>query len=271
MTPSALAHVEHFAAHAPQLVLFLDYDGTLTPIAARPDLAELNDPTRQVLQRLVRHLPVAILSGRDLRDLRECVKIDNIIYAGSHGFDIAGPGGLHKQVGAEFLPVIDLVEQELREGLDAAPGALVERKRFAVAAHYRNVAKADVTKIEQFVVGIAARHPELRKIDNKKVFELQPDVDWNKGKAVIWILDSLAQDRFAAERIRRGESEQRLCPLYIGDDFTDEDAFRAIEQHGISIVVAEELRSTAAHYALRNPLEVERLLRELADLLPLKS
>jgi len=254
MVPSALAHVGHLAAHGQRLAIFLDYDGTLTPIVARPELAELSDSTRQVLRELAGYFPVAILSGRDLNDLRERVKIDNIVYAGSHGFDIAGPGGMNKQVAPEFVPVLDAAEEELQKKLAGISRALMERKRFSIAVHYRNVKASDIPKIERAVKEVATRHRTLRKIDNKKVYELQPDVDWNKGKAVIWLL----------ERLNRGEA----FSIHIGDDLTDEDAFRAVRQSGVGIIVSEQPQSTAARYALKDSAEVERFLHELVARLP---
>ena len=94
---------------------------------------------QQTLRSLAARVPVAILSGRDLDDVRGRVLVDGIVYAGSHGFDIAGAGGLRRELGAVYLPVLDKAEMELREALDEIPGAQLERKHFSVAAHYRNV------------------------------------------------------------------------------------------------------------------------------------
>ncbi len=254
--PSALDHVHEIAIRGRQLAVFLDYDGTLRPIVSRPEQAVLADSTRRVLRKLAAQVPVAILSGRDLDDIQRRVGIDGIVYAGSHGFDIAGPRGLHKQMATEFLPTLDAAERELHERLAGVSGALLERKRFSIAAHYRNVDDSDVFKVEQAVNEAAARHRELRMIAGKKVYDLQPNIDWHKGKALIWLLDTL------------GLKQSEALSLYIGDDLTDEDAFRALRQLGIGIVVSEQPRSTAARYALKSPAEVERFLREIsADLL----
>jgi trehalose-phosphatase len=252
MLPSALDHLTEIVPQARdrRLAIFLDYDGTLTPIVSRPEQATLSKSTRQALRELADLVPVAILSGRDLDDVQRLVDIDRIVYAGSHGFDIAGPRGLRKQVATEFLSILDLAEKELKEKLAGISGALVERKRFSIAAHYRNVARSDVTKVEQAVNKVAAHHGELRKINNKKVYELQPNIDWNKGKAVLWLLQALELDG--------------VFPIYIGDDLTDEDAFRALEERGAGIVVGKQPRVTAARYALKDPVEVERFLRELS-------
>jgi len=106
------------------------------------------------------------------------------------------------------------------------------------------------------VEAVAAKHRELRRIDGKKVYELVPDIDWNKGKAVLWLLETL--------EVERGKA----LPIYIGDDRTDEDAFSALEKRGIAILVNEHPQVTAANYCLNNPEEVERFLKELIARLP---
>jgi trehalose-phosphatase len=253
MIPSALNQIEQIIpARGRTLALFFDYDGTLTPIVDRPEEAELADSTRQILRVLAKQLPVAILSGRDLNDLQRRIGIDGIIYAGSHGFDIAGPRELRKEMAAEFLPIIDLAEKELGEKLAPIPGALLERKRSSLAAHYRLANEPGAKAVKQAVDDVAARYRQLRRTAGKKVYELQPDIDWNKGRALLWLLEILEKER------------PQLYPLYIGDDLTDEDAFRAVRESGIGIVVTDLPRPTAARYALKNPTEVERFLHELA-------
>jgi trehalose-phosphatase len=251
MIPSALEHVQEIVGRSDQLAIFLDYDGTLTPIVSHPENALLSGSMQQTLQALAMHAPVAILSGRNLDDIRRRVDIDTIIYGGSHGFDVAGPRGLRNEVAMEFLPRLDIVEKELDKELAGIPGARVERKRFSIAAHYRNVKASEVPRVERAVSEVAGRRPELRRIDGKKVYELVPNIDWDKGKAVLWLLQHLGLERANAR------------PIYIGDDRTDEDAFRALGRRGVSILVSEEPRSTAASYSLRDPQGVERFLREL--------
>jgi alpha,alpha-trehalase len=251
MIPSALKHVQEIARRTDRPAIFLDYDGTLTPIVSHPEKALLSNSMRQALQELVLQAPVAILSGRDLDDVRQRVNIGAIIYAGSHGFDIEGPRGLRKEMAAEFLPKLDMVEKELGKQLVEIPGARVERKRFSIAVHYRNMNESDVPKVERAVSEVAARHRELRKMDGKKVYELLPDIDWDKGKAVLWLLETPGLER------------AKVRPIYIGDDRTDDDAFRALENSGTGILVSEQPRPTTASYSLKDPAEVERFLREL--------
>ena len=256
MIPSALDHVQEIARSGDRVAVFLDYDGTLTPIVSHPQEAWLSESMRQTLRSLAARVPVAILSGRDLDDVRGRVLVDGIVYAGSHGFDIAGAGGLRRELGVAYLPMLDEAETELREALDEIPGAQLERKHFSVAAHYRNVNQRDAFRVALGMDAVAAKHRELRRIDEKKVYELLPDIDWNKGKAVLWLLETLGLER------------RNVLPIYIGDDRTDEDAFRAIEKRGVAILVSEQPQITAASYWLNNPEDVERFLRELIARLP---
>jgi trehalose-phosphatase len=258
MMPSALEHVQEIAGPNYRVAVFLDYDGTLTPIVSHPEDAWLSDSARQALRELATCAPVAILSGRDLNDVRRRVDLDGIVYAGSHGFDIAGAGGLRRELGTAYLSVLTTAQTELREALDEIPNAQLERKHFSIAAHYRNVKENDVPKVERAVGKVAARHRELRKMSGKKVYELVPAIDWNKGKAVLWLLEVLGLDLGNAR------------PIYIGDDSTDEDAFAALRQRGIGILVSEQSQPTAASYSLKNPAEVERFLRALTDQLRAK-
>jgi alpha,alpha-trehalase len=236
--------------------VFLDYDGTLTPIVDDPKEATLPDKTRKVIKRLAQYHSVAVISGRDLGDVQNMVGIDSIAYAGSHGFDIAGPGGKYRnqQMGEPFLPTLERAEQELRKAASDIPGARIEHKRFAVTMHYRQVRSGDVDKVKRRFDRIASHYPELRKSSGKKVVELRPNIDWDKGRALLYLLEVLYTD------------SSRVVPLYIGDDTTDEDAFRAISDRGVAVVVGGEKRQTTAHYMLRDPEEVARFLRELAAL-----
>jgi len=163
---------------------------------------------------------------------------------------------LRRQLGDVYLPVLDAAENELREALDDIAGAQLERKHFSVAAHYRNVNENDAGRVALAVEAVAAKHRELRRMDGKKVYELLPDINWNKGKAVLWLLETL--------EVERGKA----LPIYIGDDRTDEDAFRALEKRGVAILVSEHPQATAANYCLNNPEEVERFLGELIARLP---
>jgi alpha,alpha-trehalase len=256
--PSALERKDEILERLRQRTpaIFLDYDGTLTPIVGQPEDATLPDETRDVIRRLAQHYSVAIISGRDLDDVRKMVGINDIAYAGSHGFDIAGPGGRYRnqEMGRPFLPVLKRAEKEMREAVRDIAGARLERKRFTVTVHYRQVKRADVNTVKERFEDVASHYRELRKSAGKKVMELRPNIDWDKGKALLYLLKALYAD------------SERVVPLYIGDDTTDEDAFRAIADRGVAIVVGSGSRQTVAHYALRDTKEVVRFLKELARL-----
>jgi len=239
------------------VALFLDYDGTLTPIVARPELAVAPPGTTEVLERLARVCVVGIISGRDLDDLRSMIDPVGVWLAGSHGFDVAGPDGSRHEVeaGRALLPVLADAADELSDALAVIPGAWVERKRFAIAAHYRQVADDAVPAVEAAVDRVLSHHAGLRKTGGKRIFELRPAVAWDKGRALWFLFDQTGA--------RRGET----TPVYLGDDVTDEDAFAALAGVGVGIVVDDGDRPTAAAYRLRDPDEVRTLLDDLCVIL----
>jgi trehalose 6-phosphate phosphatase len=257
--PLALDHLSEIRARLRhrRLVVFLDYDGTLTPIVDHPQDALMSDQMRNTVQNLVATCPVVVISGRALPDVRKMVAIDEVMYAGSHGFEIAGRDGArtaHKE-GAEYVPIIARAAQEIRDRLRSIDGAFVEDKTYTVAIHYRLAHQDNVPRIEQVVDEVATRHVPLRKTSGKKVFELSPNIDWDKGKAVLWLLQALDLE------------SPEVVPLYLGDDATDRDAFDALGARGISILVAENDQATTADYRLVNPEEVRVFLSHLTSLI----
>ena len=234
-----------------RLAIFLDYDGTLTPIVSRPEEAHLSPRARRVLCDLAATRPTSIVSGRALKNVRELIGIDAITIAGSYGFDVAGPGGLRLEAAPGLRPVVASAFEELVAAARAINGALVENKVYSVSVHYRNVASIDVPRLGALVDEAASHHTGLRKALGKKVFELRPRTTWNKGHAINWILERLA-----------GEP---ATPVFFGDDLSDEDAFRAVRQRGPGILVSAETRPSAAKWRVSDTDEVLNVLERLVD------
>ncbi len=237
-----------------ELAVFLDYDGTLTPIVDDPEDAVLETAMRDTLAELSKNTTVAIISGRDLPDLRQRLGLSSSIFlAGSHGFDIAGGGKWRETLekGTEFLPLLDRAESELHQRLNVIQGIHVERKRFSIAIHYRHVQDKDLARLKTDIESILDQEPRLRGSSGKKVYQIQPRIDWDKGKALTWILGKLGLNR------------NKLFALYIGDDITDEDAFRTLPGWGVGIVVRDGDRRTSAEYRLDNPEDVRAFLNFL--------
>jgi trehalose 6-phosphate phosphatase len=240
-----------------RLAVFLDYDGTLTPIAGRPEDAVISDSMRERVRRLAERCPVCVVSGRDRRVVQELMRLDDLIVAGSHGFDIWSPagGGIRREEGARFQGLLREVRARLEEETAPIQGALVEPKSNSVAVHYRLVSEEERPKVEKIVRAILEEHPdELRVTPGKMVYEIQPKIDWDKGRAVLYLLEALGLDR------------EDVVPIYLGDDLTDEDAFAALAGRGIGVFVGRaddpEVadRPTSADYVLHTTDEVERFL-----------
>jgi trehalose 6-phosphate phosphatase len=245
-----------------QPAVFYDFDGTLSEIVEDPDSARLVDGAADALTSLSAACPVAILSGRDLADVRERIGLPGLWYAGSHGFELTGPDGTHHQnpEAAASIPVLAGAAADLADQLGRIPGVVVEHKRFGVAVHYRNAARDRVGEVAA-AVRTAGQRTALRVTTGREVIELRPNIDWDKGKTLRWVLDY----------IRDNEGAGPLLPIYLGDDITDEDAFDAVDDDGIAILVRHSDdgdRATAARYALDDPGRVreftERLARRLA-------
>lgn len=242
--------------------LCLDYDGTLTPIVADPAAAHLSPTLRQVLAALACHprYRVAIVSGRALADVQARVAGLGLYLAGNHGLEIAGPGiaYCHPQA-VQLRPQLATLAQALQHGLQGVPGAWVEDKGFTLTVHMRHVPAADVPTVQHRVRRLVQGSPEAWRLTlrtGKAVVEVRPAVSWDKGAAVRWLLEQWQRDRPA----------QRGYPVYMGDDETDEDVFRALGATGVGIVVDGERQHSAARYAVESPAQVVQFLAVLQAL-----
>ncbi len=261
--PDALRHGEvrarRLAGKRP--AVFLDYDGTLTPIVDRPEDAVISADMREVVRALARRCPVCVISGRDRVVVQQLMGIDDLITAGSHGFDIWSPrdGTIEHPAAAGFDGLLERVRTTLDQLVNAIEGIHIEPKKASVALHYRLVFEPDRDRVRQAVDELMARFPKQLKVTpGKMVYEIQPNVDWHKGKAVLHLLAELGLD---------GDD---VVPLYLGDDVTDEDAFAALAGRGIGIFVGSaddpEVagRRTFAIYVLTSTRDVAQFLEALA-------
>jgi trehalose-phosphatase len=254
---SAWSEVAQRLRGAKHILLLLDYDGTLTPIAERPELADLSAGTRRLLETLAgkRSLALAIISGRALGDLKQKVGVGDIIYAGNHGLEIEGRGvNFVSPEAEEARPLLRQLHGELTRALGAIKGVLVEDKGLTLSVHYRQVAaeeSAEVGSIFERVTGDAARLGKIGITSGKKVYEVRPAVAWDKGNVVKMLIGK----------------ESGTLPMYLGDDLTDEDGFQAIGNYegGMSVFVGEEDHATSARYFLKSPDEVAEFLGLLLE------
>lgn len=245
--PSALDRLDEIRDDLGEgFAVFLDFDGTLAPIVDDPDRAQMPETTCQVVAELADQVPVAVVSGRGLADVRERVGIDGLVYAGDHGFAIHGleadlprPDGLEAELAA--------ARRALEARLADVEGVRVEAKRFSLAVHHRQAGPQASAAAREAVDIALADATTLASREGKQVVEVVPAIDWDKGRAVELLLDELGAG---------------LAPVYIGDDTTDETALRFVADEGVGIHVGER-PDTAASYRLDGPDEVRAFLAEL--------
>ena len=239
--------------HAPEGFIFFEVDGVLAEIAPAPQEVILSERRRRYLRDLVSSpsCSVAIVSGRPVDELRKLVALDGVFYVGCHGLEWTAPDGTrytswpHKVV----LGALQLLKEQLRDALISFRGVLLEDKGIALALHYRKAtSQTALTARKEFVRAVhwyQQQGVKLEIIAGKKVIEVQA-AGVKKGDAITQML---------------ARRTPNAVPIYIGDDITDDSAFRAIAEKGISILVAKTPRTTAATFYLRDPRDVYTYLR----------
>ncbi|KAF8103544.1 hypothetical protein N665_0188s0475 [Sinapis alba] len=267
--PSALNMFDEIVnvANGKQIVMFLDYDGTLSPIVADPDKAYITHEMREVVKNVALNFPTAIVTGRSIDKVRSFVKLNEIYYAGSHGMDIEGPTneyaygdesnqGVLFQPAREFVPMIEKVFKILEEKTKWIPGAMVENNKFCLSVHFRRVDEKRWTGLAEQVKSVLIDYPQLKLTQGRKVLEIRPTIKWDKGQALIFLLKSLGF-----------EKSEDVVPVYIGDDVTDEDAFKVLRErgHGFGILVSKVPKETNASYSLEDPSQVNEFLKRLVE------
>jgi trehalose-phosphatase len=214
--------------------VFTDFDGTLVGLVPDPLHVELSGEVRAALDAVAARHRLAVVSGRDLANLRERVRLP-VAYAGNHGLEISGPGFDHTvPTGGDMGAVV----AELRAAL---PGVWVQDKRLTATVHLPGDSPVRAV-VERVVGGRFAVRPGRATID------VRPAVDWHKGSAVRWL--------------RERWNDTDAVPVFLGDDPTDEDGFAACAD-GVTVLVGPG-RPTLARHRLPDPAAVAAFLRELA-------
>ncbi|XP_045768710.1 alpha,alpha-trehalose-phosphate synthase [UDP-forming] [Maniola jurtina] len=247
-------YLSKYIGYTQKLALLLDYDGTLAPIAPHPDLATLPLETKHTLQRLsnMSDVYIAIISGRNVNNVKEMVGIEGITYAGNHGLEILHPDGskfVHPMPLELQDKVVDLLKA-LQEQV-CKDGAWVENKGALLTFHFRETplakraALADVARQLITAAGFEAAPAHC-------AIEARPPVEWNKGRASIYILRT-AFGLDWSERIRI---------IYAGDDVTDEDAMLALKGMAATFRIASStITKTSAERRLSSTDSVLAMLK----------
>jgi trehalose 6-phosphate phosphatase len=254
--PDRIKHL----AHNRHLCLFLDYDGTLSPIAPRPEKAVISTETKELLKALTKcdRIELAIVTGRALPDIKKLIGLKSVTYVGNHGMEIEGQNlnficPLPKQYKNDLKQISTI----LREGFALTDGVIIEDKKYSLSLHYRLVDPKITPSVEEKFKNLLATYIEKNRIAlrfGKMVIEVRSPADWDKGKAVLWLLEK----RHTAKNLE-------TLAIYIGDDQTDEDAFVALKDSGLTIVIGEN-KSSQAQYYLNNTSEVVEFLRQVLEL-----
>lgn len=250
--PKALESLEDIRAKIGNRlpVFFLDFDGTLAPIAATPDLATLPEKCEEILLALSHRYLVCLISGRDLDDLKRKAPAPEAYYAGDHGYRVLGPEGsnIEHEVAPEAKATIAEAAEYARQLFSSVEGVIVESKTLSLSIHFRLVPPRRHSAVRRRAAEILARFQGLRQTGGRLVVEFLPVQVWNKGEAMRWLLERL------------GHSQDATCPICLGDDLTDEDAFAVAQGWGVSVVVGPTERRSHADYMLRNTTEAAEFL-----------
>ncbi len=256
---SEWSNVRSRIAEANRVLLMSDFDGTLAPIVARPELSKVSERTRSLLESLAKNPKyfIAIVSGRSVEYLKSQIALEGVTYAGNHGLEIVGPGHeFVNQIAEDYRPVIDRMSRALVEAFHDFDGVVVEHKGLSLSVHYRQVKQSNVGKVRAIfdrALADLSLADEVKITEGKKVFEVRPPVEWGKGQAVSLLLDTFS-------KLDGGS----LVSLFIGDDVTDEDGFIALNRRGgVSIFVGDAGSQSSAQYYLESPKEVQDFLELL--------
>ncbi len=240
------------------ILFFFDYDGTLTPIAETPQQAEISGKTKELLRQLSKrnNFKVAVISGRALPDIKNIIGLKEIVYVGNHGIEIEGPGiKFESQVSPRLRLVIRNLYKDILNNLAGIKGVLIEDKGLAISVHYRLMDPKEMPRFLRIFSEVTDPFMVRKKIEikeGKKVCEIRPKVDWDKGKAVLWFLS----------RPQGSAVKDDIFPVYLGDDITDEDGFRILKNKGLTIFVGPP-KVSEADYFVNDAVEVDKFMEQI--------
>ena len=249
---SNLRHILPRIKKSDRILLFLDYDGTLTPIVKRPGDAILSKRARATLKALSNNKKavISVVTGRVLCQIKKLIRLKGIYYAGCHGLEFKKRNkGSMQPVAKKSKKTIRAIKKRLIRGLKGISSYEIEDKGIILALHYRRVKRRDLARLRKvFREATAPYNKRIKIAKGKKVFEVRPPVDWDKGRYCQGLLKAVR---------RKGE---RILPIYIGDDVTDEAAFKALKSKGITVFVKGEKKSSLAEYYVDSVREVIKFL-----------
>jgi trehalose-phosphatase len=238
----------------PQYFIFLDFDGTLSPIARTPDSAVLPGSTKKIIAELSKcgRTKLAVISGRKLSDIKRIVGINKMIYAGNHGMEIQGEGIKRTiKVPTWFAAAKRKIRTDVYSRTKEVKGVIIEDKGLTLAVHYRMAEKKmrkQIKKTFRLAVAPYILNGRINVRIGKMLYEARPNINWDKGKAAIWLLNR--------------SSIKNTLPIYMGDDETDKDAFKALKNKGITIFVGNRPKYGAKYY-LRDTSDVRKFLSRI--------
>jgi trehalose 6-phosphate phosphatase len=249
--------------NAPHVLLLSDYDGTLTPIVGRPQDAVMPPGMRDKLSALARKptVSVGIISGREMAELKGLVDIGGIYYAGNHGLEMEGPGLSYINPQAEGgKALINDLAKKLAAALDSIDGVIIEDKGLSLSVHYRLVKDDSVDMVTDTFEKITSplrSGGRIKITTGKKVLEVRPPLEWHKGKAMEVI----------SGEIKTIHKLDNILTIYLGDDVTDEDAFKVLRPpEGWSIFIGTENTKSQAEFYLNSTSEVEDFLLKISGI-----
>ncbi len=241
------------------VALFLDFDGTLAPLAATPQQAEITPRNKVILENLAqaKNTKVAIISGREVKDLKAKIGVKDIIYVGNHGLEMAWDFiNFESFIPPEARQATNSIKGELARRLSLIKNIIIEDKKLTLSVHYRLVDDKDWPQLMKIFFEVCRPYlidKKIRICTGKKVLEVRPYAPWEKNHAISWLLKKYQENE-----------EKKIFPIFVGDDKTDEVAFSQLKDNGLTVIVGRE--PSLAQYYVNDTTEVTWMLEEILKL-----